>query len=755
MYDLHKLGWESFQRLCLTVTREILGQTVASFLNSHDGGKDGAFAGTWIGNGAEDLSGQFVIQCKFTSKSGNNLTESDLSDDFEKAKNLVDKGVCDSYVLMTNAGLSGVLETKIDQRLRSVGVKHVRILGSDWINQQILESQRLRTLVPRVYGLGDLSQILDERAYEQSQAVLEFMREDLAKVVVTDAYQKAVDAINEHGFVLLIGEPAAGKTTIASLLAMAALDQWNSLVLKLDEPKDIIDHWNPNEPSQFIWVDDAFGVTQYEDSLVREWNRILTNVRTMLSKGSKIVLTSRDYIYNRARNDLKANAFPLLNESQVVIDVRDLTMNERRQILYNHVKLGSQPKEFRTEIKPYLEGVANHPRFIPEIARRLADPSFARGLRLSTEALDEFIDKRDLLLQQILEELDTHSRAALALIYMRNGQLESPIVVQTLESDALDRLGSNIGQTGIALEALKGSFVLHSHANDRSFWQYRHPTIGDSYSALLAKSPNLIDIFVQGSEPDRMLRQVTCGDVGLENAVVVPSSLFPQMLLKLGELQSRLAERSATYPGIWTEVLLQTFLSRRCSSGFLRAYVDFYPSELDKFGDPRVFHTSMELDVAARLLEFGLLPEEHRVALVKNASKELLQGDGCGPLNTNSTSSLFTEEELDDLYYRVKEELIPDLENVGENWKSQYEHGEDLDQFFEPLLELFDSLRDQFGDDQQISDLIEQEEDEIQGFIAKNVPVWEADPDDWDFDDADTPDEPERERSIFDDIDDE
>ena len=116
MYDLHKLGWESFQRLCLTVTREILGQTVASFLNSHDGGKDGAFAGTWIGNGAEDLSGQFVIQCKFTSKREHNLTESDLSDEFEKVKNLVDKGACDSYVLMTNAGLSGILETKIDQR---------------------------------------------------------------------------------------------------------------------------------------------------------------------------------------------------------------------------------------------------------------------------------------------------------------------------------------------------------------------------------------------------------------------------------------------------------------------------------------------------------------------------------------------------------------------------------------------------------------------------------------------------------------
>ena len=755
MYDLHNLGWDSFQRLCLAITREILGQTVESFLNSHDGGRDGAFGGTWNENGKEDLAGQFVIQCKFIGKAGNNLKISDLSDELKKAKRLVAQGRCDTYVLMTNAGVSGSLDEEIKRRLNTAGVKHARTLGSNWIIEQIVESKRLRTLVPRVYGLGDLSQILDERAYEQSRTVLEFMREDLSRVVVTDAYQKAVYAINEHGFVILIGEPAAGKTTIASLLAMAALDQWNSLVLKLNDPRGIIDHWNPHERSQFIWVDDAFGVTQYDDSLVREWNRILTNVKTMLSKGSKMVLTSRDYIYNRAKNDLKANAFPLLNESQVVIDVHDLTVNEKRQILYNHVKLGNQPKEFRSEIKPYLEGVAKHPRFIPEIARRLADPNFTKELRLSQQYLDAFVEKRDPWLQQILKELDTHSKAALALIYMRNGQLEIPITVQPSELDALGRLGSDVGQGRMALEALTGSFVLHSHANDRSFWQFRHPTVGDSYSALLAESPDLIDVLVQGSEPDRLLRQVTCGEVGLENAVVVPRSLFPRMLLKLGELQSELTDNSKIYPNIWTEVLLLTFLTRRCSPDFLKAYLDFYPSELEKFGDPKAFHISMEMDLAARLLEFGMLPEEHRKILVENASRELLEAEGCGALNSKGTRSLFTEEELDELYCRVKEELIPGLENVSENWKSQYEDGEDPDQFFQALFELFNSLRDQFGDDQGIADRIEQEEEEVLQFISNNSPVREPDPDDWDLDDVDVPDEPDGDRSIFDDIDEE
>ncbi len=112
----------------------------------------------------------------------------------------------------------------------------------------------------------------------------------------------------------------------------------------------------------------------------------------MLRKGARIVMTSRDYIYNRARNDLKESAFPLLRESQVVIDVHDLSADEKCQILYNHLKLGKQPRSFRTEIKPYLDGIAKHARFIPETARRLADPLFTRDLFIDEYYLGQFVE---------------------------------------------------------------------------------------------------------------------------------------------------------------------------------------------------------------------------------------------------------------------------------------------------------------------------------------------------------------------------
>ena len=231
-------------------------------------------------------------------------------------------------------------------------------------------------------------------------------------MVITDAYRKSVDAIDNHSFVLLIGEPASGKTTIASLLSMAAIDQWDASILKLDHPDKITEHWNPDECSQFFWLDDAFGMTQYEESRVSRWNYVLPKIQAMLLSGAKIVMTSRDYIYNRARNDLKESAFPLLNESQVVIDVHELSIEEKEQILYNHVKLGNQTRSFRTRIKPHLQAVASHQRFIPEIARRLGNRFYTKDLLIDAGNVNIFVERREQLLQEILRNLDTDSRAA-------------------------------------------------------------------------------------------------------------------------------------------------------------------------------------------------------------------------------------------------------------------------------------------------------------------------------------------------------
>jgi hypothetical protein len=58
-----------------------------------------------------------------------------------------------------------------------------------------------------------------------------------------------------------------------------------------------------------------------------------------------------------------------------------------------------------------------------------------------------------------------------------------------------------------------------------SFWRFKHPTIGDAYAELLVQSPEL-GIYIRGSTPERIVDQVTCGDVGIEKAVVLPKPCF-------------------------------------------------------------------------------------------------------------------------------------------------------------------------------------------------------------------------------------
>lgn len=756
MYDLFNLGWHSFQQLCLTITREILGQTVESFLDTADGGRDGAFAGRWAINAGEAFEGKFVIQCKFTSKRDKSLRLADLTDEIAKAERLAADDRCDSYVLMTNAGVSGTSAEKIEAEFKRVGVKHFGVLGNTWICDQIRENKRLRMMVPRLYGLGDLSQILDERAYLQAKTLLAMMREELAKVVITSAYRRATEALNQHGFVLLIGEPAAGKTTIASMMAMAALDQWGCSTMKLEDPAKVIDHWNPDQPSQFIWIDDAFGVTQYESFLVFGWNHSLSHIRSMLRNGAKIVMTSRDYIYRRARNELKESAFPLLRESQVVIDVNDLEPDERRQILYNHIKLGRQERKYRTRIKPHLPSIAAHQRFIPETARRLGNPLFTKGLFISQYHLDDFVERQEHLLQEVIGGLDKHSQAALALIYMRNGTLESPVSLDLPEREALERLGSDLGSCTDALHALNGSLVQQIHADNSIFWRFKHPTVGDALASKLIERSELLGIYLRGSSLETLMRQVTCGDRDLEHAVVLPRMLWPSVMARLHDFSSD--RYKGSFLSAWDRQRRQIqFLIGRCSKEFLAEYIDSHPELLDMAADPGLMlNSSSEVDLAIWLHGLHLLPEEHRLKFVSKIIDYTLQGDDLYAIESGAIQNVFTTAERTEFRKQWRKELVPKLADIRYNWECNQRADEEPDDHMQPLIDSLKTLKLILSDDPTLEMEIEKEINSAQEWIARKLVENERPQDRLprvleEVSESEQP--PVQERSIFDDID--
>jgi energy-coupling factor transporter ATP-binding protein EcfA2 len=691
MYNLHLLGWRDFQNLCHTILREILGQTVERFLDSKDGGRDGGFVGIWKLIGTEDLSGRYVVQCKHTSKANSSLSVNLLKDELKKAKRLVEAGHCDSYILMTNYGISGVVDERIKDELRKIGVKHSRNFGNDWLVQQITESSRLRMLVPRVYGLGDLSQILDERAYEQAKVLLESMHDDMSKVVVTAAYEKAVRATEKHGFVLLVGDPGCGKSTIASLLAMTAGDRWRSSVIKAVNAEEFKAHWNPHDNNQLFWIDDAFGTTQYEPALAQSWNRHFPEAHTAIKRGSKILMTSRNYIYKAARSDLKRSAFPLLEESQVVVNVHELTTSEREQILYNHLKLGHQSKSFKAAVKPYLSEVATRPNFLPETVRRFADPMFTKRLTFDRSAILRFFDNPREWLAEVISTLDPDARAAVALIHGGGGRLPNPIPDSEEVNQSLKRFGSSLGGASKAMRAMHDSLVRLTTTDKGQVWTFQHPSMEDAFTQILGESPDLLDIYLDTASQSDIATRVNCGGANNKNAVQVPPFLYPVVVKRLGRKPAKPAGSR-----LILEEQIEYFLARRTSSDFLRLFCESAGWILESLAHVSALFEASQLELAARLNSVGLLPEDLRVALSERLIEAIIDCEDPEVLGRAAVKQILKPEELKSLRERLVKDVMPSLPQKWNDWRDSI--SADDEYVANAFIEYLDALDKELAD---------------------------------------------------------
>lgn len=688
-YELHSLGWKAFQNLCSTIVSDIWGQTIQTFFDSHDGGRDGAFNGNWHRNESDNYSGTYTVQCKFTANTNKVIKLSDLTDEITKAERLAERGLADNYFLFTNAKLTGTNDEAIRSSFESIPhLNKCVVYGRDRISLIIRESKRLRMLVPRIYGLGDLSQILDERAYDQAQEILSSLGDDLNKFIITDAYRQSAKALVEHGFVLLLGEPMCGKSTIAAALSMAALDEWGCSTIKVRDADDFVRHFNPNE-KQLFWVDDAFGPTQIDFGSAINWSKTFPHVNAAIHKGAKVIFTSRDYVYKSAKKYLKESALPVIKESQVVIHVENLTKEEREQILYNHIKLGNQNKSYKKKIKSFLPETASHNKFSPEIARRLGNPLFTKDLNISKFGLDNFVEKPLDMLCEIIDTMDDSSRSALAMVFIRGGTLPSPLNTTTEEEQAITRIGGTIGDAIKGLESLNGSLLINSIKDGVCSWHFKHPTIRDAFAVNVASSPDLMDIYLTGAPLDKLFSEISCGDVGLQGvSVIVPQSEYRILIDKIKKLDiTKWFNKSSLY----------RFLSYRCDKRFLSQFIKEFPDFLSNLTVGAYIYANSDVDVLVCLNDVGLLPEEYRIKAIESIRNLAVTIPDSGFLR-DSIKTLMSDDELANILKLVRDNLLPDLDRQIDNWRSSYNVEDEPEAYFEELKSALDDYKHEFED---------------------------------------------------------
>ena len=745
---LHTIGWRAFQDLCSQVCEVVLGRPVEIFREAQDGGQDAVFL---IPSGL-DAPSTGTIQCKHTSEAGKALKAGDLSSEIEKVEELVKAGLADTYAFMTNMSVDAPVAAAMRARLRALGVRKPHILGRQYIVRIIRSSARLRALVPQVYGLGDLTSIVDERLSEQSRALLDSWVQKLRTYVPTKAHRDAVNAISDHGVVLLLGNPSSGKSAIGAIVSTIASENPDNTVLALTSPRDFEAGWNPNDPGRFFWIDDAFGSNVLRDDYVQDWASAFSKLRAAIKHGNRFLLTSRKHIYEGARRRLGRRNLAQFTDGSAVVDVGDLTFDEKAQILYNHVNFGEQSQSWRSSVKPHLAAVSAVEDFLPGIAERLGDPNFTKGLAPREASLVRFMEEPTEHLIDTVNALDDQLQAALILVYVHQAGFD-PSDHDPLAAQAVAELtGYSITKIQDCFAELKGSFLKLSGPR----WTFAHPTISDALTEIMRQKPHMMAALIRGAPIDTILGSFTCeGSPLIRDALVIPTALDDALVARLGRTPD---ERQRNW-------MLFHFLSYRASEVVFSKVVQQYPDLLQRScwrSDP-VGHDP-QLATYGRANRLGLLRDDLRLEAADRLESAAQNALDASFFEEEDMLGLLAPLRLVGMGMGLRTTVLPSLEDRIDEITADADLDEEPDSHFKNLLDVLDRV-EAIGVDAAAAALIDEARDQVRRSVEaieeRKRERHEEDESDTDWthivtqkkEEAPVPPAPAATRSIFDDID--
>lgn len=682
-FALHTLGWKAFQDLCAQVMEEELKCTVSVYREAQDGGQDAVFL-------AKSIDGSMAVgtvQCKFSGKHQQRLRASDITSELEHVEQLVTKGMASTYYFLTSMSVDADVARSIRERLAAMGVAEPHVGGKDWLLGKIKGSPRLRALVPRVYGLGDLSTIIDERCASQTLALLGDHRKALNVYVPTAPHRSAVNILAKHKIVLLLGAPATGKSTLAAILATMAVDKNEVQVLKCEGPLELRQYWNPNESKRLFWVDDAFGSNLLMPEYVNTWIEFIPKLKTALDHGCHFILTSRTHIWNDAKPRIGLRNHPLLANDTAVVHVGELTHSEREQILYNHLKAGSQPPSWKARIKDHLPLLANEDKLLPELARRLGDPTFTGHIKKLPDDLMRFISHPQKFLVQTFEELSDEQRAALTLVFLSQSKL--PVHLFPDNDTTLVATSYGVTKAGMiqALMQLTGSLVVRRRDGDREYWAFWHPTFADAISEILSKRPDLIDVYVRGAKLDTLFTEVVCeGATHVRDAVVIPHSSSEALIERLIETPD---ENSAN------ETLFG-FMNHRLPRDVVQNVLERAPGILGRSGQPpRWFRLRRSEEIRLRAIGYSmnLLTEDLRSDTVMTLVDGAIYSLDASFIKDDGILAMFQPSELMNLTAGMLAKLDSEIAQKIAHHRAEADPDSDIDSQFEEVAEFLDDIR--------------------------------------------------------------
>lgn len=220
-------------------------------------------------------------------------------------------------------------------------------------------------------------------------------------------------------------------------------------------------------------------------------------------------------------------------------------------------------------------------------------------------------------------------------------------------------------------------------------WRFKHPTIRDAFASLVDEDTELMDIYLAGMPIDKLLMEVSCGNVGIQGVkVIVPSDRYTALIIRMETLDCMKSD---------DERILHRFLAYRCDREFLEQYIARYPHFIPSLKVGSYLYAVSDVDVITRLHEFELLPEQKRLDVVCDIRRLAVSTPDAGFLQKR-VRDIFTEEEFTDILNHVRTALLPNLDGEIDNWRWNYNSEDDPNEYFSELTSALEDYRGVLAD---------------------------------------------------------
>jgi hypothetical protein len=384
-YRLDDLGPYQFEKLMQSALKATLGLGVESWGNRGDWGRDAYAPGSLRYPDPNEVTlGPFIFQAKFVEEAnaaGSRPRAALMSSAIKEVERILERKRKGKWLEPTHFTFvtNSLVEAGNREKIRTVFNKalpstFIHIWGGDDVCDILDRRSGIARAFPQLLSIRDLDELirsaLNTESRARSETALQIATELVAVFAPTSSYELAWRVLRKHHFAVLEGPPEVGKSAIAWMIGLTQAAQgWETIVCRT--PDVFFQTIESNQPQVFI-ADDAFGRTEYDPTRTSRWEADLDLVLHRLDPRHWLIWTSRKHILERACEKMdaqgKARSFP--DPGAVLVDVSELSVEERALILFRHARAAALEKEAKKLVREYAGQIVEDPEFTPERIRR-------------------------------------------------------------------------------------------------------------------------------------------------------------------------------------------------------------------------------------------------------------------------------------------------------------------------------------------------------------------------------------------------